>query len=70
MMPAILGLTAVFTLLLMIFPVAVLIILLRPRVAAAFREGYQPEGPAEPPDFLDAERPFRPDEPPTDAFTR
>jgi hypothetical protein len=70
MMPGILGLTAVFTLLLMIYPVVVLIILLRPRVAAAFREGAGPEGPAEPPDFLDAERPFRPDEPPTDAFTR
>jgi hypothetical protein len=53
-----------------LYPIAVLIVLLRPRVAAAFRDGAPPDEPAEPPDFLDADRPFRPDEPPTDAFTR
>ena len=70
MMPAILGVTAVFTLLLMIYPVVVLVILLRPRIAAAFREEAPPDQPTEPPDFLDADRPFRPDEPPSDAITR
>jgi hypothetical protein len=53
-----------------LYPIAVLIILLQPRVAAAFRDGKRPDEPAEPPDFLDADRPFRPDEPPTDAFSR
>ncbi|HZY86564.1 MAG TPA: hypothetical protein VFE78_17145 [Gemmataceae bacterium] len=70
MMPAILGLTAVFTFLLMIYPIVVLIVLRRPSVAAAFRADARPNEPAEPPDFLDAERPFRPGEPPSDAFTR
>lgn len=70
MMPAILGLTAVLPVLLMIYPVVVLIVLSRPSVAAAFREGAEPKGPPELPDYLDADRPFRADEPPTDAFTR
>jgi hypothetical protein len=54
-----------------LYPIAVLIILLLPRVAAAFRDGAPPpDEPDEPPDYLDAERPFRPGEPPSDAFTR
>jgi hypothetical protein len=64
----IIGLIASFVFVL--YPIAVLIILLHPRVAAAFRgEGLPPE-PSEPPDILDADRPFRPDGPPSDAFTR
>jgi hypothetical protein len=64
----IIGLVASFVVIL--YPIAVLVILLHPRVAAAFRGEGRPAEPAEPADFLDAGRPFRPDEPPSDAITR
>jgi hypothetical protein len=53
-----------------LYPIVVLVVLLLPGVAAAFRAGGRPEAPAELPDFLDADRPFRPYEPPSDAITR
>jgi hypothetical protein len=55
---------------LIVYPIVVLIVLLRPRVAAAFRGAGLRPVPTEPADFLDADRPFRPGEPPTDAITR
>jgi hypothetical protein len=65
----IIGMVASFVFIL--YPIAVFIILLHPRVAAAFRGAGLPPEPAEPPDFLDDDRPFRPGEPPpSDAITR
>ena len=53
-----------------LYPIIVLVVLLLPRVAAAFCGAGRPEAPDEPEDYLDADRPFRPHEPPSDAFTR
>ncbi len=52
-----------------LYPIAVLVVLLLPGVAAAFRDGARSDVPNEPEDFPDADRPFRSHGPPTDAFT-
>jgi hypothetical protein len=65
---AVAGMLAAFAFIL--YPIIVLVVLLLPRVAAAFRGAGRPEAPDEPEDYLDADRPFRPHEPPSDAFTR
>jgi hypothetical protein len=71
MMPAIMVGTAVVTVLFLIYPIVVLVILLRPSIAAAFRGEYPPT-PAEQeePWGADRDRQGERDEPPSEAFTR